>query len=251
MIDDYMDDSLARELETMRQGALDYPKRVAESVLNRISKDTPFGMAIRQTHGKTLEQYLRQAPLQDMHLLAERLVRADRAFGTALGHTPDFTALSRIVDAAAELSEGNESKFAKTLSDVVPMIPGLDSQNNPMSMHSFYEKHEVPEGSDSYDVLEQVAEALDDPNLSQEDRSYWMKLAYQANPDLRSLPPESITGRDVPMSDRQLGAIEGEKSYNSILGRGSDQFMRSIYGSASPQPEEATHSDSGDGDVAA
>jgi len=250
-MDDYMDDGLERELETMRQGALDYPKKVAESVLNRISKDTPFGIAIRQTHGATLEQYLQRAPLEKMHLLAERLVRADRALGTSLEHTPDFNALIRIVDAAAELSEGSDSKFSKTLTDVIPMIPGLDANNKPMSMHTFYQKHDVPQGSESYDVLEQVAEALDDPNLSQEDRGYWLGLAYQANPDLRSLPPESITGRDVPMSNRQMGAIENESSYNNTIGHGSEQIMRSIYGSSSPYAEESTYSDSGDGEVAA
>jgi hypothetical protein len=236
-MDDYNAVSIATEKVHKAIDAL--PEAIANSVLDEVHGDTPFGMALRQDNGQALISYFGAMSLDDMGIAAERLQHAAKAYEGHLLHAPHLASLLEVINATANLAEMDESKFYKGLADTVAVVPGSDSDGNPTAMHMLYEKT-VTEDDLAYDVLTQARTELSNEGLPADERIYWEDTVRRLVPELSQ--HELITAEMVPDSQTKIDAHANVDNWNAALGKGVGQMLHKLGSKSEEVTEENTHS---------
>jgi hypothetical protein len=241
------------------------PRNVAAAIFDDIPSSTMVGSAIRQKDGKILMDYLRSMNMEDMGFAGERLTHAAEAFesGDTLIHTPHCESLLRIIDAAAgqvhestETHEEDSRAFYDLLNAFSPVIPGINSDGEPMAMEKFYFKESEDTGLDQYDVLSQAREALSADIVDEDTREYWEDTVRRLVPELREVTV--IEPDEIPLSDAENVASNSATQWNETLGKMSGQLLTALTGSNRAEPptpdsilddtEEGDSDDQGDSD---
>ena len=236
---DNEENAVSRATAKMHKAIESLPGEVAQSVLDEVHGDTPFGMALRQDNGQALINYFGAMSLDDMGIAAERLQHAAKAYEGHLLHAPHLGSLLEVINATANLSEMDEAKFYQGLAATVAVVPGSDSDGNPMAMHMLYEKT-VTEDDLAYDVLTQARNELSNEALPDDERTYWSDTVRRLVPELSQ--HELITAEMVPDSQTNVDAQTNVDNWNAALGKGAGQMIHNLGKSAEAPEEENNHS---------
>jgi hypothetical protein len=215
------------------------PGEVAQGVLDEVSGDTPFGMALRQDNGQALISYFGAMSLDDMGIAAERLQHAAKAYEGHLLHAPHLGSLLEVINATANLSEMDEAKFYQGLAATVAVVPGSDADGNPTAMHMLYEKS-VTEDDLAYDVLTQARNELGNEGLPDNERKYWEDTVRRLVPELSQ--HEQITAEMIPDSQTKIDAHASVDGWNAALGKGVGQMLHKLGSKPEEVADENDHS---------
>ena len=215
------------------------PGEVAQGVLDEVHGDTPFGMALRQDNGQALINYFGAMSLDDMGVAAERLQHAAKAYEGHLLHAPHLGSLLQVINATANLSEMDEVKFYSDLAATVAVVPGSDTQGNPMAMNMLYEKS-VTEDDLAYDVLTQARNELGNEALPENEKKYWEDTVRRLVPELSQ--HELITAEMIPDSQTKVDAQASVDGWNAALGKGVGQMLHKLGSKPEEVTEENSHS---------
>lgn len=218
-------------LETLESAIAELPEQAATAVLDKVG-GTPLGMALSE--GNKLRDYMAQLSPQDMAIIAERLIEAGNALGDDLMHRPHFDSVMDIINATAHAAD-DENQFYTQLRTLVPAIPGVNSEGEPLAHHHLYERS--PDAD--YSVTNQAREALRSPMLDDTERDYWWEQVFKVHPDLRGRA--DITANDIPYDQSEVDANLSSEAYNSALGEAAGKVLQSLgHSNRSGMPEEAT-----------
>ena len=191
-------------------------------------------MSLRQNSGEVLIDYLSSLTPENMGVIAERLMEADKAFGANLLHSPDCSSVLQIINAAADGSDESELNFYTTLRTVIPAIPGQSADGVPTAMHSLYAQQ--PEANQPlYDVMSQARENLSSDMLDESDRNYWMGLVRKQIPELAHV--ENITAEMIPLSEAELNGNQITNDWNASIGEAAGKLLHSVTSGTSKQSE--------------
>lgn len=129
----------------------------------------------------------------------------------------------------------DEVKFYQGLADTMAVVPGSDSEGNPMAMTMLYEKT-LTEDALAYDVLTQARNELNNEALSDNDRNYWEDTVRRLVPELSQ--HERITAEMVPDSQTKINPQENVDNWSAALGKGVGQMLHGLANDGSVSEEE-------------
>lgn len=213
------DDNDNFNINELTNAVSELPSRAANAVRNRVPSSTPLGMALH-AEGK-LEALMATLRPEQMEIMAERIIEANKAVGESMLHTPHMESFWKILTVAGDNAEDSH-QFYTTLQTLTPTIPGSTYEGEPVSNHQLYTR----EPDAKFSVMAQAREALEDQTLSDEDRQYWIDQIKLYQPELRDR--DDIQPNDVLLDNQEVEAFMSAEGYNQMLGKGAGQVLQSL-----------------------
>ena len=204
------------------------PEQAAQAVIEKLG-DSPLGMTL--SDGNKLRDYMATLSPDNMSIMAERLIEANKAMGDELLHRPHFESFMRVMNMTAD-NASDEHEFYQKMQTVIPVLPAENAMTGePVASHKLYEKSADPK----FSVLAQAREALRDDDTDPEEAMYWWEQVFAQYPELRGDP--HLTANDIPLDEAEQQAFMGADVHNFSLGKSAGQLLDSLgYGNKSGMP---------------